>query len=130
MKPSVADSFGRDTIATSLTILFLVMICGYVAVNIVSSLAVPVGKFDESIPLVDGMLILRGYTPNLDFYSFYPPLNFYLNAALFRLLGRTIIAVRIFGAITFVGVLALAMSFYRSFRVSGPIAAAAGASAY
>ena len=125
MKPSVADSFGRDTIATSLTILFLVMICGYVAVNIVSSLAVPVGKFDESIPLVDGMLILRGYTPNLDFYSFYPPLNFYLNAALFRLLGRTIIAVRIFGAITFVGVLALAMSFYRSLRVSGPIAAAA-----
>ena len=39
--------------------------------NAVASLAELTEKFDGALPLVHGMLVQQGRTPNLDFYSFY-----------------------------------------------------------
>ena len=82
-----------------------IVVWGYAAFTAVGALAAPVGKFDDAIPLLHGMLVQQGRTPNLDFYSFYPPLSLYLNAAAFSLMGRSIIAARLVADIFYVGVL-------------------------
>jgi len=91
-----------------------VVLWGYVILSVVSSFAVWVDEFDAPIPLVHGMLIQQGRTPNLDFYSFYPPLGLYVNAALFSLLSRTVLAPRVFAAILFLLLLPLVTKFFRS----------------
>jgi hypothetical protein len=77
------DSIGQGRIRTALSAVLYFLVWSYAAVAISSSLATPVGKFDDAIPLLHGMLVQQGHTPNLDFYSFYPPLNLYLNAGEF-----------------------------------------------
>ncbi len=68
------------------------------------------------------MLVQQGRTPNLDFYSFYPPLGLYVNAALFGLLGRTVLAVRLFGAVLYLLVLLLVRRFFRrQFQYAEPL---------
>jgi hypothetical protein len=101
---------------------FYVVLCCYVAIAMACALAAPVGKFDDALPLLHGMLIQRGYVPNVDFYSFYPPLNLYLNAAAFSLFGRTVIASRMLGNAFFLMVVLLVIGFYRArFRSWGPL---------
>jgi hypothetical protein len=85
----------------------------YTGFAVVSSFGAPVGKFDDAIPLVHGMLIQQGHVPNLDFYSFYPPLGLYVNAALFSLLGRTVLATRAFAAVLYFLLLLVAARFFR-----------------
>jgi hypothetical protein len=97
-----SNSVEQSKIHTALSAGLYVVVCGYAVLAIVSSFAAPVDKFDDAIPLLHGMLVQQGYTPNLDFYSFYPPLNLYLNAAAFRLLGRTVIAARVVADIFYV----------------------------
>jgi hypothetical protein len=86
----------------------------YVAFVVLACFATPVGEFDDAIPLVDGVLIQQGRTPNLDFYSFYPPLGLYINAAAFGLLGRSIASVRFFAVALYLFVLFLARGFWRA----------------
>ena len=49
---------------------FYVVLCCYVAIAMTCALAAPVGKFDDALPLLHGMLIQRGYVPDVDFYWF------------------------------------------------------------
>ena len=118
----MADAFERDKRATIATAGFYVVLCGYIAIAMTCSLVAPVSKFDDAIPLVHGMLIQRGSVPNVDFYSPYPPLGLYLNAALFSLFGRTVIANRALGNAFFLMVVMLVIWLYRArFRSWGPL---------
>ena len=99
------------------------LLLGYTAFAVVSSLAAPSWAFDDAIPLVHGVLVQQGRIPSIDFFSFYPPLGPYVNAALFTLLGRTIVATRLFGGGVFCLVILLATRLFRShFPHSVPIA--------
>ena len=97
-----------------LDITLLTLLWAYVAVAVIGSLAWPLQEFDESIPLVHGVLVQQGRIPNLDFPSFYPPLGLYLNAGMFSLLGRTVIASRAIGVILYVLVVFLTYRLFRS----------------
>jgi hypothetical protein len=110
----------------ALPALLWIAVCGYMAFTAVGSLAAPVGKFDDAIPLVHGTLVQQGRTPNLDFYSFYPPLSLYLNAAVFSILGRSVIAERLVAGAFYVAFLLLTGWFFSSrYRTSGPLVPAA-----
>ena len=99
-----------------------VAVSGRAAFTALSSLAAPVGKFDAAIPLLHGTLVQQGRTPNFDFYSFYPPLSLYMNAAAFSLLGRSAVAERLVADVFFIGVLLLTAWFFSSrYRTSGPL---------
>ena len=99
---------------------------GYAAIAALSALAAPVGKFDEAIPLLHGALVQQGRTPSLDFYSFYPPLGLYLNAAAFDFLGRSVLAARLLADLFYLGVLLLVVWFFSSrYRSSEPLIPAA-----
>src|SRR5262249_34893514 len=91
-----------------------ILLCGYVIVIIASSFARPVDKFDDASVLVNAMLVQQGRTPNLDFFSYYPPLGIYLHAVQFDLLGRTALASHTIGAFFFLLLLALLWMFFRS----------------
>jgi hypothetical protein len=98
----------------------------YAGFVVLSSFAAEIYNFDDIIPLLHGMLIQQGRTPNLDFYSFYPPLGLYVNAALFTLLGRTVLATRAFAAILYLLLLFVATRFFRfRFPYSHPLVPAA-----
>lgn len=106
--------------------LFHLLVWSYAVFAAVCSLAVPVSEFDDAIPLVSGMLVQQGHTPNLDFYSFYPPLSSYVNAAAFHLFGKSVTTVRLMSAFLYSLVLLLATLFFRSqFRSAGPLVPAA-----
>jgi hypothetical protein len=87
---------------------------GYAAFAAVSALALPTREFDEAIPLVDGVLVQQGRIPNIDFPSFYPPLGPYVTAALFNLLGRTVVANRILGGGVYFLLIFFAMRLLRA----------------
>ncbi len=54
-----------------------------------------VDSLDESIPLTGAFLISRGFIPHIDFWSMYPPLNYYLISFVFSWLGPSAISARI-----------------------------------
>ncbi len=94
----------------------------YVACVAIAHFATRLGYFDAAIPLVDGMLIQQGQTPNLDFYSFYPPLGLYMNAAAFGLFGRSVFAVRMINVMLYLWVLYLVTRFFSNrFANSRPL---------
>ena len=94
----------------------------YVACVAIAHFATRLGYFDAAIPLVDGMLIQQGQTPNLDFYSFYPPLGLYMNAAAFGLFGRSVFAVRMINVMLYLWVLYLVARFFSNrFANSRPL---------
>lgn len=108
----------KEHTALVLAILWFALL-SYAGSIVLASFAATVQKFDGAIPLVHGRLIQEGYTPNLDFYSFYPPLGLYVNAALFSLLGRTVLATRVFAAALYLLLLFVASRFFR-FRFADP----------
>ena len=89
------------------------MAWGFAVINAVSCFAWETGRFDDGLTLVHAMLVLQGRTPNLDFYSFYPPLGLYINAAMFSLLGRSVLMIRLVAAIFYIPVLLLVSRFFR-----------------
>jgi len=96
---------------------------GYATLAVVCSLAAPTWEFDDAIPLLHGVLVQQGRVPNIDFSSFYPPLGPYVTAALFSLLGRTIVATRILGGAMYVLVILFATRLLRfHFPRSRPMA--------
>ncbi len=101
-------------------------VAGFAAIIALSTLAAPVGKFDDAIPLLHGMLVQQGRTPNLDFYSFYPPLSLYLHAAVFSLLGVSVVSARLLADMFFLGLLLVVVWFFSSrYRPSEPLVPAA-----
>lgn len=68
----------------------------YMVLQITALLGSPINKYDDAIPLVSADLILHGRKPAVDFWSFYPPLYYYLVAAGFKLFGRTVLVPRLF----------------------------------
>ena len=92
---------------------FQVLLWGYTLLAVLSAYGRPLQKFDAMIPLVGGMLVEQGRTPNLDFYSFYPPLDLYFHAAIFHLLGRSVVAARLIGTFFYVLVLILATRLFQ-----------------
>jgi hypothetical protein len=91
-----------------------------------ASLSGRIDQFDDSIPLVHGMLVQQGRIPHLDFSYFYPPLGLYLNAVAFSLFGRTVVATRLVGILLYILVLLLTERFFQSrFPQSRPLVPAA-----
>lgn len=74
---------------------------------VVSRFGRPLGAYDESAQLVSGWLVARGFLPHVDFWSHYPPLNHYLNAAGFALLGESVFTARLLQAGFFLLMLAV-----------------------
>ncbi len=100
-------------------------VCTYAALAILAMFGARVGEFDDSLPLVGGMLVHRGLTPLRDFYAVYPPLGLYVNAFAFGLLGRTVVATRVVSAILYLLVLILAARYFRRrFPDAAPLVAA------
>jgi hypothetical protein len=103
-----------------------IAVCGYAAFAILSLFGSGVTEFDDAIPLVGAMQVRRGLIPGLDFYSMYPPLGFYVDAFLFGLLGRTVVAIRLFDSALYIFLLFTASRFFRrQFPHSSPIIPAA-----
>src|SRR4030095_4389994 len=116
----------QNRFESALPALTWIALWGYVAFTVVSALGGPVGKFDDAITLVHGTLVQQGRTPNLDFYSFYPPLSLYLNAGVFSLLGQSVVAPRLVADVFFIGIVLLTAWFFSSrYRTSGPLVPAA-----
>lgn len=91
----------------------------YPLLLIFSYLGSSVGSFDESIQLVGGMLVQNGNLPHRDFWTMYPPLNYYMNAMVFSILGTSVISARILQALFFVVVVVcIAWHFTRHVRSS------------
>ena len=67
----------------------------YVVLQITALLGSPMNKYDDAIPLVSADLILHGRKPALDFWSFYPPLYYYITAAGLKVFGRTVLVPRL-----------------------------------
>lgn len=101
--------------------LLWIAVCGYCVFTILAMFGYPVGGFDDAIPLVGGMLVNRGLTPNLDFYSVYTPLGLYVDGFAFNLLGRTVVAARLINASLYVLLMLVAIRFLRR-EIKGPAA--------
>jgi hypothetical protein len=116
----------RDWSGAALTIALRALLWGYLAVAAMASLAARVDEFDDSIPLLHGILVQQGRIPHLDFSYFYPPLGLYLNAVAFSLFGRTVFATRVVGILLYILVLLLTERFFQSrFPQSRPLVPAA-----
>jgi hypothetical protein len=82
---------------------------------------------DEALLLVYPDLILRGYMPYRDFAALYPPGNFYLLAALYHILGESLLVERCIAlAYQYLIVLALFLIGSRMSWLTGFAAAVAG----
>ncbi len=91
----------------AITVLYMILV-------VVSSLAAQAGFYDEAIPLLQGRMVAQGLRPHVDFWSFYPPLNYYLNAGIYLILGRTILGQRLLEAGFYVLTIAAGHRFLRS----------------
>ena len=74
----------------------------------------PVDKFDECIPLVDAAMVQDGLAPHTGFWSGYPPLQYYAVAAMFAVIGRTVLALRFLQSASFLLLLVLSVRFFRA----------------
>ncbi len=75
-----------------------------VLLGLVHALAVKPGLMDESLPLVAAERVLAGELPYRDYFTLYPPLTTYLEAALFLVAPHSFLAARLlFLAIAGVG---------------------------
>lgn len=90
------------------------LLCLYMSVQILACLEMPIGEYDESIPLVSSKLVQLGRTPAVDFKSFYPPLYYYVIAAGFHFFGQTVLVVRFLAVVLYVLVIFAAALFFRN----------------
>lgn len=59
----------------------------------------PINPYDEGLALVNGMRVLRGDVPFCDYWAIYPPGQSYVLAALFGVVGETVLVERIYDTI-------------------------------
>ena len=71
------------------------------------ALSLSVQPLDEPLQLVGGMFIRLGQKPLVDFRSVYPPLNYYIVAGLFQIVGESVLAFRFYQVACFGGLVAL-----------------------
>ena len=83
------------------------------------SLILQPGSFDDGMQLSAAMFWLRGQTPNVDFYSVYPPLNCYLIGTAFRIFGESVVAYRIVQTAAYAFIVG-ASALLASARIRGP----------
>ncbi|HAJ37162.1 MAG TPA: hypothetical protein DCL15_15930 [Chloroflexi bacterium] len=56
----------------------------------------PINPYDEGLALVNGMRVLRGDAPFRDYWAIYPPGQSYVLAALFGVIGETVLVERVY----------------------------------
>lgn len=59
----------------------------------------PLNPYDEGLALVNGMRVLRGDIPFRDYWAIYPPGQSYVLAALFGVVGETVLVERVYDTI-------------------------------
>ena len=96
----------------------------YPILFIFSYLARKVGFFDESFQLVGSLLVQNGSIPYRDFWAFYTPLNYYINAIAFSVLGQSVISARIIQSVFFLSVTGF-LTWHLSQRIRSSTALAA-----
>ena len=97
------------------------LLSAYLLLVVISCLASQAGYYDEPLLLVQGRMVTQGHVPHVDFWSIYPPLTYYLDAAAFSVFGRTILAQRLLQAGLYVLFLLLANRFLRARFASAPL---------
>ena len=91
--------------------------CAYACIGAYALFAVlgywggQVNTIDESLQLLGGREVLEGRVPHRDFYSMYPPLNYYVNGLLFRAWSSSFMVARFVSALIY-GITVLALSRY------------------
>ena len=105
--------------AIAWTMLYVVM-----CMQILACLGAPVHQYDDAIPLVSSELVALGRTPAVDFKSFYPPLYYFVVAAAFRIVGRSVLVIRfIAAALYLISMSAIILFFRNSFTNLRPLVA-------
>ena len=73
----------------------IALVATYALAAGLSLLGNTVNIFDESLQLQGGRLVLEGWIPNRDFWSLYPPLNYFVNALAFAVLETSVVSARL-----------------------------------
>jgi hypothetical protein len=106
---------------------YIILSIVYTLLFILSYFARAVGIFDESFQLVGGLFVQNGSVPYRDFWAFYTPLNYYMNAIAFSVLGQSIISARIIQCVFYLAVASfLTYHLSQRIRASATIVASIG----
>jgi hypothetical protein len=90
-----SQALGTKTIALAIYGLAGILFVVFVLCTLSNRLRI----FDDSIILLHGRLINQGLRPNIDFFSFYPPLNLYITAIALKVFGETVVISRLLQAL-------------------------------
>jgi hypothetical protein len=93
----------------------------YAAFAVLSFFGNQVNRIDEALQLLGGREVLEGRMPHRDFWSMYPPLNYYLNGLAFRIGGQSFMVARFVSAI-FYGIAVWVLSAYVNNRLKSEAA--------
>lgn len=93
----------------------------YAVLAVLSFFGNQVNPIDESLQLLGGREILEGRVPHRDFWSLYPPFNYYLNGLAFRIGGLSFMVARFLSAI-FYGIAVWVLSTYVNNRLKSEAA--------
>jgi hypothetical protein len=83
----------------------------YATLSALSFLGREVNGFDECLQLLGGRAVLEGKVPHKDFWTLYPPLNYYLNAIAFRMFGVTFLAARFVAVLSYAAGVAISTAY-------------------
>jgi hypothetical protein len=100
-------------------------IVGLLSASYQLALPLVIGQADESVLLVGATRVLAGDVIYRDFFEFLTPLGFYFYAAVFALVGTTLLAARVVTAAT--NAVASGLVFALARRIAGPLEAAVAA---
>ncbi|MEI9939931.1 MAG: hypothetical protein WDO69_22145 [Pseudomonadota bacterium] len=122
-----ADSIGPQPLAkTQLAVILnwcvYAGIAAYALLAVIGFLGSELGSFDEPLQLLGAREIAEGRTPHRDFWSIYPPLNYYLDALAFRAWSASFMVARLVSAFLY-GVAVVVFSRYSNNRLSTQSAA-------
>ena len=85
----------------------------YVGVVMLSVLGQPIGPLDECIPLISARMVHQGLKPAVDFWTFYPPMLYYVLSAGFSVFGQTVFLTRFFAGGVYLVFLCVTARFFR-----------------
>jgi len=106
---------------------YIILLASYSILLILSHFGNPVGNYDESFQMVGSMLVQTGSVPYKDFWAFYTPLNYYMNATAFYILGQSVISARLIQGIFYLLVIVFLLRyFFQRIKFSATFAALIG----